>query len=90
MLDGNIDGIPDKLFEYEYETSLAWLNLMHNKMEAINNKKSDIRNYGGTSKTEFFAVASEYFFERPDLLKKKHPDLYQMLSKCFNQELHSF
>ena len=54
-------------------------------MEEINNNKSDIRNYGGTSKTEFFAVASEYFFERPDLLKRKHPDLHEMLEKCFRQ-----
>ena len=34
--------------------------------------------------TEFFTMVSEYFFERPDLLKKKHPDLYRMLERCFN------
>ena len=80
-LDGVTDGIPKRLLTQE--NTLPWLNLMHTKMEAINNDVSDIRNYGGTSKTEFFAVASEYFFERPDLLKRKHPDLYQMLSSCF-------
>ncbi|HCY81156.1 MAG TPA: peptidase, partial [Xanthomarina gelatinilytica] len=26
------------------------------------------------------------FFERPDLLKKKHPELYGMLVECFRQE----
>jgi Mlc titration factor MtfA (ptsG expression regulator) len=56
-------------------------------MEAINDNHSDIRKYGGTNQAEFFAVASEYFFERPDLLKKKHPELYRMLSECFNQNL---
>ena len=40
-------------------------------MEAISDNHSDIRKYGGTNEAEFFAVASEYFFERPDLLKKK-------------------
>lgn len=62
---------------------MLWLDLVYEKMEAINNDRSDIRNYGGTSEIEFFAVASEYFFERPILLKRKHPDLYNMLSNCF-------
>ena len=56
---------------------------MHQKMEEINNDKSDIRNYGGTSQIEFLAVAGEYFFERPKLLKRKHPELYEMLENCF-------
>tara|TARA_R110000765_G_scaffold9911_3_gene30825 strand:+ start:227 stop:403 length:177 start_codon:yes stop_codon:yes gene_type:complete len=56
-------------------------------MEAINDNHSDIRKYGGTNEAEFFAVASEYFFERPDLLKKKHPELYKVLVECFNQKL---
>ncbi len=83
-LDGAIDGIPKALFDSE--SQLLWLNLIHEKMEAINNDKSDIRHYGGTSKEEFFAVASEYFFERPKLLKRKHPELYKMLEDCFLQQ----
>jgi Mlc titration factor MtfA (ptsG expression regulator) len=81
--DGFTDGIPERLFSRQYIT--PWLDLMHREMEAINNDKSDIREYGGTSKTEFFAVASEYFFERPDLFKRKHPELYEMLVQCFQQ-----
>ncbi len=84
-LDGATDGIPERLLSQE--NIIPWLNLMHTKMEAINNDASDIRNYGGTSKTEFFTVASEYFFERPDLLKIKHPDLYQMLALCFSHQV---
>ncbi len=82
--DGHTDGVPERLIEHQYIA--PWLALMHKEMEAINNDQSDIRNYGGTSQTEFFAVASEYFFERPDLLKRKHPELYEMLSKCFYTE----
>ncbi len=81
-LDGKVDGIPKALLNNK--NVLLWLDLIHDKMEAINKDKSDIRNYGGTSKEEFFAVASEYFFERPMLLKRKHPELYKMLSNCFN------
>lgn len=60
--------------------------MIHRKMEDINLDKSDIRNYGGTSKIEFFAVASEYFFEPPDLFRRKHPELFEMMVKCFGQE----
>ncbi|OIQ21166.1 MAG: peptidase [Flavobacterium sp. MedPE-SWcel] len=81
-MDGNVDGIPQQLLNHEY--SIPWLDLIHKKIEAINDDKSDIRNYGGTNQAEFFAVASEYFFERPDLLRIKHPKLYKMLEQCFN------
>jgi len=83
-LDGSVDGIPERLLNIKNAT--PWLNLMYNKMEAINNNTSDIRNYGGTSREEFFAVASEYFFERPKLLRRKHPELYKMLSVCFGNK----
>jgi Mlc titration factor MtfA (ptsG expression regulator) len=59
---------------------------MYEEMEAINNNDSDIRKYGGTKQAEFFAVASEYFFERPDLFERKHPELYEMLRLCFQQD----
>lgn len=83
-MDGDTDGIPEQLLKQEYV--LPWVNLMHEEMEAINNDKSDIRKYGGTKQAEFFAVASEYFFERPDLFKRKHPELYKMLEQCFQQD----
>lgn len=82
--DGTIDGIPQVLLNHQY--TIPWLDLIHQKMEEINADKSDIRNYGGTSKIEFFTVASEYFFERPDLLRRKHPKLYEMMVQCFGQE----
>jgi len=82
-LDGTVDGIPKVLLANE--NVLPWLELIHKKIEAINKDSSDIRSYGGTSKEEFFAVASEYFFERPMLLKRKHPELFRMLSDCFKK-----
>jgi Mlc titration factor MtfA (ptsG expression regulator) len=65
---------------------IPWLNLIHQEMENINNDTSDIRAYGGTNQQEFFAVASEYFFERPDLLKRKHPELFKMMQMCFGKK----
>lgn len=79
--DGVTDGIPERLLQNTY--TLPWLNLMHEEMEAIHNNTSDLRAYGGTNKQEFLAVAAEYFFERPKLLKRKNPELYKMLEDCF-------
>lgn len=85
MADGDTDGLPMSLIEKPY--ALPWLNLIHKKIETIDDGESDINPYGATSKIEFFAVASEYFFERPKLLKRKHPKLYKKLSIFFNQDL---
>ncbi|WP_218598831.1 zinc-dependent peptidase [Polaribacter sp. NJDZ03] len=79
--DGVIDGIPAVLLDKQY--IIPYLQLVHKEMEAINNDHSDIRSYGGTSEIEFLAVAGEYFFERPKLFQRKHPELYKMLEACF-------
>jgi Mlc titration factor MtfA (ptsG expression regulator) len=55
------------------------------KLSGIMKNRSDINPYGGTNQAEFLAVAAEYFFERPDLLKTKHPELYTMLEKMFGK-----
>ena len=46
---------------------------------------SDIDPYGLTNEAEFFAVTTEYFFERPGVMERKHPELYAMLSRVFHQ-----
>ncbi|HEA30061.1 MAG TPA: zinc-dependent peptidase [Leeuwenhoekiella sp.] len=81
-MDGQTDGVPERLMEHAY--SIPWLKLIHKEMEKINTNTSDIRNYGGTNEAEFLAVASEYFFEKPEQMEKKHPELYKMLLQCFN------
>ncbi len=83
--DGNVDGIPTLLLEKQYV--IPWLDLINNKIDEIYADKSDINPYGGTNKQEFFAVASEYFFERPKLLAQKHPVLYKLLEEIFDQDM---
>jgi Mlc titration factor MtfA (ptsG expression regulator) len=79
--DGEIDGIPAFIMERKYIQ--PWLQLMQHEIKLINEDRSDINPYGATNEAEFFAVVSEYFFERPKLLKEKHPDLYALLEKIF-------
>lgn len=82
--DGDVDGVPENLLSKQY--ILPWINMMHQMVKEIIAGKSDINPYGATTQAEFFAVASEYFFERPDLLQYKHPELYNLLEKIFCQD----
>ena len=82
--DGEIDGVPESLLNKQYIK--PWLQLMQEKIKEIIDDRSDINPYGATNEAEFFAVVSEYFFERPELLKEKHPELYELLLKIFHPE----
>ncbi len=42
--------------------------------------------YGATNEIEFFAVATECFFERPAHLRNDDPHLYEMLRRCYRQD----
>ena len=82
--DGDIDGVPAFILEQKYIQ--PWLQLMRHEIALIENDQSDINPYGATNEAEFFAVVSEYFFERPELLYEKHPELYALLEKIFHKQ----
>jgi len=84
-IDGSVDGIPSSLMEKQY--TIPWLAFINKMLVEIQDGKSDINPYGGTNQAEFFSVASEYFFERPKLLKRKHPELYKLLEGIFKQDM---
>ena len=65
---------------------LPWLQAMQKEIKKIMANKSDINPYGATNEAEFLAVVAEYFFERPDLLERKNPELYQLLTSMFRQQ----
>jgi len=83
--DGTIDGLP--AVGLERATIGPWIELVRRKMDEIRRGDSDIDPYGLTNEAEFFAVATEYFFERPGVMQRKHPELHAMLSRAFNQNL---
>ncbi len=81
--DGATDGIPEYLIARPY--LIPWIKLMHETISEMKSKtRSDINMYGATNDTEFFAVVSEYFFERPHELKEHHPLLFEMLDHMFH------
>ncbi len=82
--DGEIDGTPAAYLPEELIQ--PWQELMYRNIQKIKAGDSDINSYGATSEAEFFAVVTEYFFEKPDMLAEKHPELYTLLTKIFHQK----
>jgi Mlc titration factor MtfA (ptsG expression regulator) len=82
--DGSIDGVPALLIDKQ--TAAEWARIRGMETDRINRGRSEINPYALTSSAEFFAVASEYFFEDPSSLAKKHPELYEILRRIFKQD----
>ena len=68
-----------------------WVNAFSEGFEKLkqrcdSGKKSDIDCYGASSPAEFFAVLSEVFFERPNIIKHHYPDIYDLLHQYYRQD----
>lgn len=81
--DGSVDGVPEIIMEKNY--TIPWLKMIHEEINDIRKRDSDINPYGAVNEGEFFSVVSEYFFNQPELLERKHPELYKTLTKIFHQ-----
>ncbi|MES2799607.1 MAG: M90 family metallopeptidase [Bacteroidota bacterium] len=80
--DGKIDGVLRTILS-DVDVDL-WMQVVRNNMKLIDQGNSIIRDYGKTNEAEFFAVASEFFFESPDLLAREQPLLFDAISKFYN------
>jgi len=83
--DGSGDGAPILAGRSSYT---AWARVLSREYERLRKrvdkgKKSVIDAYGASHPAEFFAVASEAFFEKPQQLRSKHPELYAELQKFY-------
>ena len=81
--DGVIDGLPKAALPPALLRQ--WAAVMQREIAAIQAGKSEINPYAATNGAEFFAVVTEYFFERPEKLQENHPDLYELLNQAFRQ-----
>jgi len=81
--DGAADGVPSLM---SWHAVRGWLDLVHEEVQNIEAHKSVLRSYGATNEAEFFAVATEAFFERPTRLRDRHPELYAMLVDTYGQD----
>jgi Mlc titration factor MtfA (ptsG expression regulator) len=65
----------------------TWTDLCYQEIEKINTGESEFfRAYASTNSQEFFAVAVENFFERPEQFSQQHKRLYDTLVKMLNQD----
>jgi len=85
--DGTIDGIP--AVGLDRQAVGPWIELIRREMNEIEAGDSDLSSYALTNEAEFFAVATEYLFERPSLMRTKHPELFGFMQKIFHQDLKS-
>lgn len=81
--DGSTDGLPEHYLSGELAE--AWQNVIEEKTKLIKKGKGGINPYGATNQAEFFAVMTEYFFERPRKLLQQHPKIYKLLAHVFRQ-----
>jgi len=74
---------------------IAWARVLGREYKALissleRHRSTLLDSYGATSPAEFFAVATECFFEKPVELKRLHPQLYEILQSFFQQDPASF
>ena len=93
--EGQTDGTPllargmapaEKMGAY-----IAWAKMLSEEYEQFRRSldrgdKTVMDSYGATDQAEFFAVATECFFEKPKQLVKKHPALYEALKQFYKQD----
>ncbi len=69
----------------------AWARVLRAEFERLRADAQSgnpvlLDHYGATDPAEFFAVATEAFFERPRELREKHPELYNELKRYYLQD----
>ncbi len=88
MLDGTADGTPPLRDRAEYDdwVEICSREYLRLKDDTQKGKKSFLNAYGATNEAEFFAVATEQFFDQPQLMVKHTPDLYRVLKEYYRQD----
>lgn len=88
MRNGEADGIPAMASREQYRrwvrvTRAAFRQLRH---DCRHGEPTLLDCYGTKNRSEFFAVASETFFQHPRELADLHGDLYDALAEFYHQD----
>jgi Mlc titration factor MtfA (ptsG expression regulator) len=80
----HFDGIPVGLRE---ERAREWAAVADKEMERMRRKRHpDFDDYGAHDPVEFLGVAVEAFFEIPQIVRRRHREVYSILSEYFRQD----
>lgn len=87
-LVGDIDGVPyfdDRALRRQWRevTDVEYHRLVGH---ARRREVTLLDHYGASDRAEFFAVATECFFERPHEMSRRHPELYALLTRFYHQD----
>ncbi|WP_020676802.1 zinc-dependent peptidase [Geopsychrobacter electrodiphilus] len=88
MLDGAADGTPPLADRKQLDEWVAVCSREFQRLKILTEKgqRSFLDAYGASNEAEFFAVATEEFFDRPLALIEHAPDLYQVLGAYYRQD----
>lgn len=88
MLSGDADGVPPLGDRQQYA---RWVAVFQREWDALHERQAQGRPtfldaYAGTNPAEFFAVATEQFFEQGKTMARRHPELYAVLRGFYRQD----
>jgi Mlc titration factor MtfA (ptsG expression regulator) len=82
---GNTDGAPLLAGKSSYR---SWAQALSSEFEELQRdssrgRRSIMDHYGATNPAEFFAVATETFFEKPEQMARHHTELFKVLKSYY-------
>jgi len=85
MLDNIVDGTPP--FDHRRDRD-RWVEVCTEAYDALRDgvERWPLQPYGATNPAEFFAVATEAFFDVPAALRQHEPNLYEIMRDFYNQD----
>ena len=85
MLDGVVDGTPPM---QDRQTLDRWIDVCTTELELLRSGQGGhvLDPYAATDPGEFFAVATETFFDLPLVMRSEKPELYDVLSNFYRQD----
>ena len=87
-LDGDVSGSPPLADRRQQQMWYRVTEAEYRRLvgQARRNEVSLLDHYGASNRAEFFAVATECFFEQPGAMKRQHAELYGVLRDFYRQD----
>jgi hypothetical protein len=87
-LDGDVDGTPPLPDREQEKTWYRVTEAEYRRLvgQARRSEVTLLSQYGATNRAEFFAVATECFFEQPHAMQRQHEELYAVLRDFYRQD----
>lgn len=87
VASGAFDGTPKLRADEHYKVWGETLSAQFVKLRKGGpRRRTLLRQYGATNEAEFFAVATEAFFEKPEQMRARAPELYDELARFYGRD----